>query len=1355
MNERPLRSTHGLLALVAATLLTPAVSEAQVTIFSENMGTVSATTAIATHDANNGFQNSAAYDFTGTGDVRTSTASSGYTGASGAGNIFLTNTSNPRTFIITGINTEGFVNMTLSFGANKSTTISDMSELVVEVSTDGIAWNALTFPAQPTGSGTTNWRLVTITGGIIPSAATVSLRWSNTGGPQFRIDDITLAGELAGGCGITLGAVNTSCVTITPGDADTYDLTIAYSGVDAGVTVNNNSGSGTIGGDDPAVTADGTIVISGINETDNYNVTFSAPCDALTVSGTAPDCDPPPCGITFGTASTACVTVTPGLNDTYDLSIPYTGVQAGVTVVNNGASGTVAGDDPAVTADGTIVISGISEADDYNVSLSSPCDAVTVSGAAPSCTPPFAGEVIGFDEAANWTAGSVAITSYAVDHSYVENNWSFTGGPALRNGTAAQDGFPGALNTFSWRLRDVATTDWRATYQGAAAVTEFGFKARRWDASPTPDYSVSYSTDGGTNWSASVFDINNTSLNGASDWVLFTTTIPSPAAVAPGQFIVRVLANAVGERIMIDDFQFDVEAGSCGLGIGAVTTACETQTSGVDTYTLTIPYTGVQAGVTVTNNSGSGAVGGDDPAVTPNGTIVITGIIENDAYNVSFTAPCEAIVVSGNAPACLPPPTLVINEIDYDQSGTDPAEFIELKNTGTETVNLTGMRIELINGSNGSLYNTINLDPVLLAAGDYYVVGHAIVPNVDQVVFTANGSIQNGSPDGLRLMTGDNVVIDQMSYEGVMSTTEGTSAGADTNDDVLGLSRVPDGQDTNDNGVDFVLACISPGAANSVSDADNDGTLDCLDVCANGPEPGTPCDDGIAATGNDVIQPDCSCAGEATDCLGVVGGTALPGTPCDDEDPDTVNDVYLNDCSCQGTPLCSTDLVIEFQTDGAPQETTWEIRAANGLDLVQSGGPLVAPNGIQTEFTCLPDGCFTFFVLDAAGDGMTTGGYILRTLNDGSRIIDNRNNFSNGSVSAISGGQGFCLPMSNDKLVFTSCDKLDWVSGQYVVAAPNAAVSAEWIPNAANNLQDNNSGYEFWIFDPNGSYSFRRFRSHNVSDGFGPASATRACHMKLNNWALASQVPANVLMNVRVRARVNGVNGAFGPACRMEIDPVLAACPRTNLMDIPDNQYLSCGATRQWGIGNYVHARPVAGANRYQFRFRIPAEGFTVVRQTTTYFLQLNWPTLPLEVGKTYDVDVRVSKDGGATWCSTSDPWGNVCQLTIGTINVNAMTTMVEDRRGEQVTNELRMFPNPNRGDVLTFSLSSVEQGVSTVSVDIYDLTGKRMSARTVAVAGNSVNTTIDLGGELAAGMYLVNITAGNTSYTERLVIQP
>jgi hypothetical protein len=182
----------------------------------------------------------------------------------------------------------------------------------------------------------------------------------------------------------------------------------------------------------------------------------------------------------------------------------------------------------------------------------------------------------------------------------------------------------------------------------------------------------------------------------------------------------------------------------------------------------------------------------------------------------------------------------------------------------------------------------------------------------------------------------------------------------------------------------------------------------------------------------------------------------------------------------------------------------------------------------------------------------------------------------------------------------------------------------------------------------------------------------------------------------------------------------------------------------------------VTGANRYQFRFRLPAEGFEVVITRTTYTLPLNWNAatgLPLQDGKTYDVDVRVSKNGGATWCSTSDPWGPVCQLTMDNTPAGSGN---QNFGSEPVTaSEAKLFPNPNRGDVLNFSLSTIEDGVNSVSVDIYDLTGKRISTRAIAVSGGNVNTVLDLNGELATGLYLVNIIAGDTVYTERLMIQP
>ena len=84
----------------------------------------------------------------------------------------------------------------------------------------------------------------------------------------------------------------------------------------------------------------------------------------------------------------------------------------------------------------------------------------------------------------------------------------------------------------------------------------------------------------------------------------------------------------------------------------------------------------------------------------------------------------------------------------------------------------------------------------------------------------------------------------------------------------------------------------------------------------------------------------------------------------------------------------------------------------------------------------------------------------------------------------------------------------------------------------------------------------------------------------------------------------------------------------------------------------------------------------------------------------------------------------------------------------------LTMYPNPNNGDQLTISLTEVARDVRTVSVDIYDLAGKRVSARTIAVSDGFVKTNIDLHDELANGLYMVNITAGEKTYNERLVIQ-
>jgi len=82
------------------------------------------------------------------------------------------------------------------------------------------------------------------------------------------------------------------------------------------------------------------------------------------------------------------------------------------------------------------------------------------------------------------------------------------------------------------------------------------------------------------------------------------------------------------------------------------------------------------------------------------------------------------------------------------------------------------------------------------------------------------------------------------------------------------------------------------------------------------------------------------------------------------------------------------------------------------------------------------------------------------------------------------------------------------------------------------------------------------------------------------------------------------------------------------------------------------------------------------------------------------------------------------------------------------------MWPNPNNGAQLNVNLSGVEEGTNTVSMDVFDLSGKRIITRTLAVQDGFVNQVVDLNGEISTGMYMVKMTAGEQVYTERLMIQ-
>ena len=123
-----------------------------------------------------------------------------------------------------------------------------------------------------------------------------------------------------------------------------------------------------------------------------------------------------------------------------------------------------------------------------------------------------------------------------------------------------------------------------------------------------------------------------------------------------------------------------------------------------------------------------------------------------------------------------PPPNTSdyhINEIHYDNVGTDTGEAIEIE--GPSGADLSGFSVVLYNGNGGVPYNTQNLEgtlPVICGTRGVIVINYP--PD----------GIQNGAPDGIALVNPFGEVLEFLSYEGVFTATSGIAQGT-TSTDIL------------------------------------------------------------------------------------------------------------------------------------------------------------------------------------------------------------------------------------------------------------------------------------------------------------------------------------------------------------------------------------------------------------------------------------------------------------------------------------------------------------------------------------------------------------------------------------------
>jgi uncharacterized protein len=132
--------------------------------------------------------------------------------------------------------------------------------------------------------------------------------------------------------------------------------------------------------------------------------------------------------------------------------------------------------------------------------------------------------------------------------------------------------------------------------------------------------------------------------------------------------------------------------------------------------------------------------------------------------------------------------TVFINELHYDNVGTDVGEFIEIIGpTGTD---LSGWQVVLYNGMGGVVYNTTTI-PASTILGN--LGGSCAGYGVYVVNITG---IQNGAPDGMALVNAGGTLLQFLSYEGAFTGVGGAANGvtstdigtAETGTELAGLS---------------------------------------------------------------------------------------------------------------------------------------------------------------------------------------------------------------------------------------------------------------------------------------------------------------------------------------------------------------------------------------------------------------------------------------------------------------------------------------------------------------------------------------------------------------------------------------
>ena len=265
----------------------------------------------------------------------------------------------------------------------------------------------------------------------------------------------------------------------------------------------------------------------------------------------------------------------------------------------------------------------------------------------------------------------------------------------------------------------------------------------------------------------------------------------TPGGVNPGQSFSGVIVDKPGSFSIADANAIEGDSGNSPISF-TVSRGSDSNVAADVSYTVTLP------------GGAGGANAGDFVAPVLSGTLSfaanefsktiilnIAGDLVNEAdetFTVTLSGPTngatladgDATGIIANDDGAVGPGTAFINEIHYDNAGTDAGEAIEI--AAPAGTNLAGWSLVLYSVSSGATqgtaYNTRALSGVVAEQDDGY--------GTISFSYPVNG-IQNGEQDGVALVNPTGQVVQFLSYEGSFTALNGPAAGLTSTD--IGVSE--------------------------------------------------------------------------------------------------------------------------------------------------------------------------------------------------------------------------------------------------------------------------------------------------------------------------------------------------------------------------------------------------------------------------------------------------------------------------------------------------------------------------------------------------------------------------------------